>query len=71
MPRRFALWLMVCSALSGCMVGPDYQLPSFNTPADWHEAKPKAAARDTSVAWWQDFNDPILNDLMERALATI
>jgi len=99
MPRRFPLWLMICSTLSGCMVGPDYQLPSLDTPADWHEAKPKdcpskmeqssyahsmsfgghsyaqdavpagcATRSPQGVGWWQDFDDPVLNDLVERAL---
>ena len=54
--------------LTGCMtVGPDYQRPEVETPEIWRfEA---AEARELSdVSWWERFQDPVLNDLVERAL---
>lgn len=69
--RRFTLGLMLCSTLTGCMVGPDYQLPKMIMPSGWHEQIPPQAdrpVRDKNIAWWQDFNDPVLNNLVERAL---
>jgi len=70
MMRRFALLLVF--SLTGCMVGPDYHLPSFDTPADWHGSKGQTsdrAMRDKTVAWWRDFKDTELNALIEKALA--
>jgi multidrug efflux system outer membrane protein len=53
------------------MVGPDYQPPKPDLPQDWRETKPKQKdepVRDATVAWWQDFDDAALNELVERAL---
>ena len=53
--------------LGGCMVGPDYQRPSVNTPArykelpGWIQAAPSADAPKGD--WWTVFNDPLLNQL--------
>jgi multidrug efflux system outer membrane protein len=99
-------------ALAGCAVGPDYQPPTVDAPATWHDAHhantptaasasltapaspaspassamPAAAASsaramsDASIVpsnpveqsdpdplWWHSFNDPLLNQLIERA----
>jgi len=54
--------------LTGCMtVGPGYQRPSIDTPSSWRfeerEAKDLA-----NTAWWEQFNDPVLNGLVAKAL---
>lgn len=54
-------------ALSGCMVGPDYQRPYLALPthykaaAGWVKAQPADAV--AKGAWWENFNDPVLNGL--------
>jgi len=53
--------------LSGCMVGPDYHRPSIATPAGWTVSY-TAAAGMTDTAWWKQFNDPILDQLIGTAL---
>ena len=67
-PLHFAL--MSVFLLAGCAVGPDYSRPATSLPV--HYMEPTAdAANDTSVvapAWWELFNDPILNDLVSKAL---
>ncbi|MCO6187537.1 efflux transporter outer membrane subunit [Rhizobium sp. L1K21] len=53
--------------LAGCTVGPDYAPPHIALPLFWtsdRNAKPPELA-----AWWQQFNDPLLNELIERAVA--
>ena len=70
--RRFLFPLTLASILplGGCEVGPDYHAPSFDAPSIWHESKPaESAQRDKNVAWWQDFDDPALNALVDKALA--
>ncbi len=60
-----ATLLAVC--IAGCTVGPDYQRPTVLAPADWRMDYPKA----TDVAntkWWEQFGDPVLNELVETAL---
>ncbi|HTJ94727.1 MAG TPA: efflux transporter outer membrane subunit [Pararobbsia sp.] len=65
--------LSVVFALAGCMIGPDYQKPevqipqSFKEGVDWHRAEANPAAALSST-WWQMYQDPALNDLVERAL---
>lgn len=52
--------------LTGCIVGPDYQKPEIATPKQW------SVASETQVKtldkWWQNFNDPILNQLVVDAI---
>ena len=52
-----------------CSAGPDYQTPAPVVPAAWLEGRtdgmdfqPAELAR-----WWTEFNDPLLNSLIERA----
>jgi multidrug efflux system outer membrane protein len=59
--------------LAGCAVGPDYHRPSADIPpawqpvAPWHEAVPGDTALKGN--WWELFEDPALNPLVEQALA--
>ena len=65
--RSTFLFPLIALALSGCMVGPDYQKPEVDTPAEWRYQVTDAA--DTvNTAWWKQFDDPVLDDLIEEAL---
>ncbi|MEO7742420.1 MAG: efflux transporter outer membrane subunit [Usitatibacter sp.] len=57
--------------LSACAAGPAYQKPTVETPAafkeaagDWVVAKP--GDHVPKGKWWQVFNDPVLNGLVEQ-----
>ncbi|MFN8390319.1 MAG: efflux transporter outer membrane subunit [Bdellovibrionota bacterium] len=55
-------------AVVGCAVGPDYEEPSLNLPAGFHEsplADPAAPETQNFVRWWEQFDDPVLNALIE------
>ena len=56
---------------SGCApVGPNYQKPEMKTPDAWHEAISREMAKQSGATlqtWWKIFDDPILNDLIEKA----
>ncbi len=61
-------------ALSGCMVGPDYERPEtaadgdiafVNAPSSWKDAD----AGESGGAWWESFGDPVVSELVETALA--
>jgi multidrug efflux system outer membrane protein len=53
--------------VAGCTVGPDYVRPVVDTPAAWRIDYPKAAeVADTK--WWEQFGDPVLNELVDTAL---
>jgi multidrug efflux system outer membrane protein len=62
-----AIILLVAVALAGCMVGPDYRRPSVDVPQGWR-FEDKEAKDLANTAWWQQFNDPVLNELIQIAL---
>lgn len=60
--------------LTACTAGPDYQAPAQDAPAQWQADDKPAAERSQRDAeqlqqWWQQFNDPVLDDLIAQALA--
>ena len=58
---------LVAIAVAGCTVGPDYVRPGVDTPTAWRIDYPKAAAV-ANTKWWEQFGDPVLNNLIETAL---
>lgn len=75
-PARHLLALTALAAgLGGCNLAPRYQRPatvaippSFKELPDWRTATPSdAVARG---AWWELFNDPVLNDLEGKVLVS-
>jgi multidrug efflux system outer membrane protein len=65
--RRLVIVSVVALALGGCAVGPDYVRPTVDTPPSWRitDAEAKDAA---NAAWWGQFNDPVLDNLVRVAL---
>ncbi|MDU6432010.1 MAG: efflux transporter outer membrane subunit [Pantoea sp.] len=61
-----ALWL------AGCAVGPDYEAPKPQLPGGYHLLDAQQASKTepgaVSTRWWQTFNDPQLNSLIDRAI---
>jgi outer membrane protein, multidrug efflux system len=71
---RNAVHAIAAAALTvGCAVGPDYHRPSAEVPPVWQPEAPwhEAAPGDTALKgkWWELFQDPALNPLVEQALA--
>jgi NodT family efflux transporter outer membrane factor (OMF) lipoprotein len=57
---------------TGCItVGPDYQAPADGTPDAWSRsaAKDLQGGAASLEKWWQGFQDPTLNTLIDRARA--
>ena len=63
------IWALIFIALSGCMVGPDYVRPPTDTAAQWLEAEDKRLkiSPTNDQDWWKTFNDPVLDQLIDRA----
>jgi outer membrane protein, multidrug efflux system len=59
-------------SLSGCAIwGPDYETPKVETPEAWKSEDQYAKLGGTALpemAWWQKMHDPVLDDLVARAL---
>ena len=65
LPLAFAL------ALSGCTwLNPEYQRPSMELPTAWPAAAPETMAADRAgERWWSLYRDPVLDQLVDEALA--
>ena len=70
-PPRFAV-LLCFGMVAGCAVGPDYSEPNVELPehflAQTSTAHQVDAAPTDLGAWWNAFNDPVLSQLINRAL---
>ncbi|EJF74706.1 efflux transporter outer membrane subunit [Bartonella alsatica] len=69
--KRLLYSILLCFLiLSGCMVGPNYQKTSFRVPANWGQQTAQTTGRaDALAGWWRRLNDPVLNALMNDAIA--
>jgi multidrug efflux system outer membrane protein len=67
LPRLLVSVLLV-TGLSGCLLGPDYQRPEVPTPATFRFTIDQSEEVANS-AWWEQFQDPVLNELIAAALA--
>ena len=76
MPRRFwrkdtmrnvLISSLVALTLFGCAVGPNYQRPSVETPPSWRFEE-KETREVANTAWWEQFDDPVLNEVIQTAL---
>ena len=65
--RKILFFLSLILIASSCMVGPNYQRPEVDTPQTWRFEE-KEAKDAANTAWWEQFNDPVLNDLIQTAL---
>jgi outer membrane protein, multidrug efflux system len=62
--------VLTAAFLAGCAVGPQYEAPKLELPAAWpeHVALERVDAAELGE-WWRRFEDPVLDGLIERALA--
>ena len=62
----------LCFFLQGCYQPHDMQSSGIDLPFGWSIGGKKLVETDDEVAieqrWWQNFNDPLLNDLIEKAI---
>ncbi|MGE3161587.1 MAG: efflux transporter outer membrane subunit [Burkholderiales bacterium] len=63
MLRRAALVVL----LTGCAVQPDYERPALELPDAWQASAPRPAAGEP---WWRVYGDPVLERLVDEALAS-
>ncbi len=69
--RTPALAVLVCFALSGCVVGPNFERPEAAAPDVFNrtqsaQALSRPVESDFNPDWWKLLNDPTLNSLEER-----
>ena len=66
--NRFAI-LILPSLLAACAVGPDYRAPDVDTGSGWATPVAEGTPEIDLSSWWQSFEDPTLDRLIETALA--
>jgi multidrug efflux system outer membrane protein len=66
--RRLLPSLITLLALAGCMLGPDYKRAPVDAPKVFR-FEDKEATGLVNTAWWEQFKDPVLNELIKSALA--
>ncbi|MDB5969140.1 MAG: putative outer rane chanel lipoprotein [Hydrocarboniphaga sp.] len=62
--------LIAAILLGGCAVGPDYTPPdpqASGLPQAWHARLPHDGATTTLTSWWQQFDDPLMTELVTAA----
>jgi multidrug efflux system outer membrane protein len=62
---RSAMLLLLL--LGGCNLGPDYQRPDVEMPAEFRATPASEAAAWPSDEWWRGFSSHELNTLIEQA----
>lgn len=65
--------VLALSVISGCKLGPDYRRPAVQIPDVYHGSgqsldREAQAASFADLPWWQVFQDPVLQDLIRKAL---
>ena len=70
----FLIFLLCLAALTGCMVGPNFQRPQQSVPARWSgplpppPSQPATTEEEKLARWWTVFEDQTLTSLLERAV---
>ncbi len=54
--------------LGGCMLGPDFEVPEVEVPEKYLESD-VAGKSIANLPWWEMFQDEMLKNLIETALA--
>jgi len=60
--------VVAVAVLSGCTLGPNYVRPQVSAPTEYRFASGEAK-ETANTAWWKEFGDPVLDELIVEALA--
>ncbi|MCC6128185.1 MAG: transporter, partial [Chlamydiae bacterium] len=53
-------------AFVSCTLYPRYERPSLESSDEWRDPLPTEDA--VEISWWKQFQDPVLNGLIEEAM---
>lgn len=72
--KRLPVAALAALSLAGCAVGPDYQRPDIDLPAQWRstpaaDADVARPVSSTGERWWAVYGDPVLERLIDEALS--
>ena len=66
--QRHLLFLILGILILGCAITQDYQRPQVDIQQRWRVDYQEAEAL-ANTAWWENFQDPVLNELIKTALS--
>lgn len=72
MKHAWALTLILPLVCTSCLLGPNYTRPHRETPKTWTHVDQPGITQDPShglCGWWKVFGDPILDELIDTAVA--
>ncbi|ALJ13883.1 RND transporter [Sphingopyxis macrogoltabida] len=72
MRYRYPILLLASASLAGCSVGPDYRpatVSELALPSGYSDGRNAALDEAGLASWWTRFDDPMLDRLVERAIA--
>ncbi|MEA3410863.1 MAG: efflux transporter outer membrane subunit [Pseudomonadota bacterium] len=64
---RIGCLVLLAMVTGGCTMGPDYVRPEVDSPERWR-LEYTGAAGVVNTEWWKQFEDPVLDALIRRAL---
>ena len=67
MRYRLSMAAAVAALLAGCTLGPAYERPAAELPANWMDS-PAQGVKAPAARWWTMYGDPALDRLVEEAL---
>ena len=63
------IFLISLIFITSCtLVGPDYKRPEINLPNAYHQEVNKENIATDLNNWWKLYQDPVLDDLMDKAI---
>ena len=68
MKTKSSLLLLSLLLMGGCSIGPDYVKPTSSVPDLFHNAQEVAYQGVIDKNWWESFHDPVLTQLVTKAL---
>jgi len=67
--RRALALAIAAFTLGGCLMGPDYQRPPIQSPANFRDQTPTQDTQSIAdLPWWNVFQDPVLVQLVGEAV---
>jgi NodT family efflux transporter outer membrane factor (OMF) lipoprotein len=69
MRAGFSITLLASAALTACSVGPEYRRPGMALTDSYTNGGVIVGASTITDTWWREFDDPLLDRIVERALS--
>src|SRR5580700_650098 len=66
--QKISTAVLLSVLVAGCNLGPKYNRPAIQPPANFYAERQTTANSQADAAWWELFKDPVLQSLIREAL---